>query len=52
MRKCGRNGTSSLLMLFASMDGGLRRTWDKDGRVKSRAEFEGKLGRFKKGVMN
>ena len=31
---------------------GLRRIQDKGGRVESRTEFKGKLGRFKKGDMN
>ena len=34
------------------MDGGLRRTRDKGGRVESRTAFRGELGRFKKGDMN
>ena len=39
-------------MLFASMDGGLRRIRGKGGRVESRTAFKGELGRFKRDDMN
>ena len=34
------------------MNEGLRRVWNKRGRVESRIVFKGELGRFKKGDMN